>query len=147
MSYNETLKRLLGTATSMRATEGGFDPKRRGDSKTLFIIDERIKLAELVAHLEVDESCLDRRIHLMTTGTLQLNFLDGHSLITSVDYIFSDFLRWSEGGSDAQLINPLGLVRFLVDAGWDSSLAPIAIQLLSKRRPGLQESARRGGAS
>ena len=125
----------------MRATlVGDFDPARRSESKTLFIIHDRVKLAELGTHLRVDEGMLEQQISLMTQGDLQLNFLSGHALLTSVSYIFADFLRWKQGGPDARLVNPLALVRSLVDAGWESPLAQMAIELLSKRRANATES-------
>jgi hypothetical protein len=120
LSYNASLAKLIATATSMRASlVGDFDARRRRDSKALFIVTDKEMLSRIGSFLIVDERSLEGNPgSWMTPGELQLNFLQGHRLIVSVVLIFREFLRWSDGGSDARLVDPSGLTTCLVGCGW-----------------------------
>lgn len=51
----------------------------------------------------------------MTPGVLDLNFTAGHELLATVSFLYPDALRWS---GDGRLIEPGGLVEWLVEHGW-----------------------------
>jgi hypothetical protein len=125
LSYNASLAGIIAQATSMRASEvGEFNPRLRGHSPALFVVTERAALLQIGACLTVDEASLAQRHAWMTPGIVQLNFLKGHSLLTSVVFIYSDFLRWPEGGPDARLANSKGLMQSLVACGWRTPYMP-----------------------
>jgi len=119
VAYNDALLARISQATSMLASPvGGFTPRRRADTTALFTVSVPPDLDTLAGHLSFDERSLADETALMTPGHLQLNFLSRRALLTSVVFIYPDFLRWPELPFDARLVNGRGLAAWLVAQGW-----------------------------
>jgi hypothetical protein len=114
----ESLLDLIRPATSVRATTPGkFDPKHRSAAPPLFHTDG--DLLPLVTALAIDEASLALGTALMTPGDIELHFLHGHDLLTSVIFIHPRWLRWTSWSADARLRDPASLVAWLSSHGWN----------------------------
>lgn len=123
--YNHNLAKQLLRATSVRATEvGAFNPRHRDGTRELLRVSEADDLKALVATLAIDDSSLDEQIALMTPGEIQLNFLDGHSLVASIALILPGYLRWDGLPYDARLLDKHAVGAWLAARGWQPPVGP-----------------------
>ena len=117
----EALDRVIATATTMRAhAAGAFDPKRRSKSKPTLVVTDPSLLVSLRQALVVSPASQDSVIDVMTCGVLDLCFLDGHSLITTVTYLGGggpDMIRWSGWPGDVELVSGNALADWLAANG------------------------------
>jgi hypothetical protein len=116
----EALDRAIASATSVRAfAVGAFDPKRRDRSNPVLVVVDPLRLANLREALAVSPKSLESVTDVMTCGVLDLCFLVGHTLITTVTYLEGgpDMIRWSQWSGDVELKSPNSLSAWLADNG------------------------------
>jgi hypothetical protein len=111
----------MADADTVRVTKEPFNPKRRHDAELLFTTSDTAEIAELKLALSIDPASLEELIAWMTMPLLEINFMRGRELLTSVGYLFGEYLRWPGWGPDAldaRLRNPEQLERWLMRHGW-----------------------------
>ena len=113
---------VVATARSVRICRvGSFDPRHRSLNESIGVVADEASLDRLRESLAIDEHSLTEQICLMTPGSLDLIFTNGHDVVASVTFIWPNFLRWSSWGSDARLNRGELLVDWLTAVGWKPS--------------------------
>lgn len=110
-SQHATLGARIEQASSVRLI-------RRDRSETIAVVTDGPSLTRLRGCLAVDGQSLAQQISLMTPGSLELSFMSGRDVLTTVIFIWPNFLRWSSWTSDARLADGSRLIAWLTEHGW-----------------------------